>query len=200
MVYPLAPSHLEQEYNKHIPHNHRPPASACVSTQLPPATSSSVRVVNMIPTSAYLLSLAFPSLLPLMWPAIPKRRFPRLHHPCTHWVLQMHITHSRLNTRRNCPSATGRQLQMLLKRVVALLPSAYRLSAKEALYIVGVLMGWEEEKSCGRQLWHVRNVTICWEVPHHTCSGPSHECGHFIDFGARPVALDPRRFGSGCAV
>ena len=37
MVYRLAPSHPVQEYSRHIPRNHRLPASACVSTQLPPA-------------------------------------------------------------------------------------------------------------------------------------------------------------------
>lgn len=64
----------------------------------------------------------------------------------------MHITHPRLNTRRNRPSAVGRKLYMLFQRVVALLPPAYRFAAEETPYIVGVLVRWEEEESGGRQL------------------------------------------------
>lgn len=152
-AYQLAPSHPGQEYSKHTPRSHRHPASACESNPLPRATPSSAHSLPL-PNhpQTYLLSLTLPPLLPLMRPAIPKRRFPRLHHPRTHRVLHMHITHSCLNTRCDRPSAARRQLQMLLKRVVALFPPAYRFPAKEALYIVGVLVGWEEEESCSRKL------------------------------------------------
>lgn len=110
---------------------------------------------------SYLLDLAFPPFLALMWPFIGERRLPRLDHPVTRRIFLTELPILSLNHRDNSPPAVRRVFHMFHQRVITLFPPIKRFAAEEASDIIWVDLVWVVEESSFRELAYVSRSSKC---------------------------------------
>lgn len=100
-----------------------------------------------LPSHAYLLGLAFPSPLAVVWPPPCKGGLARRDHVWVIGVLGHVALHLGRNGSDDGPAAVCRMLEMLLNRAVALLPPVHALVAEKTNNIVGVVGERLEEET-----------------------------------------------------
>lgn len=87
-----------------------------------------------------------------MWPPSGEGCFTRVDHVGAAGVLRCKVSRFGLDGCKNGPSASRGVTQVLLKGIVALLPSVQPLMAQETDGIVGVVGGRTEVETCTSEL------------------------------------------------
>jgi hypothetical protein len=140
LACPRAPSHQEQVGSRCRWPYHQNPWWACISNR-PQPSRRRIRagVQGKGPCwpcwgmrSTYLLGLALPPPLSLVWPSSRECGLPRVHHAGVAGVVSTVIPKTGLNGCDDSPAAVRRQAYVLLDRVVAIFPSSDSFVTQEA--------------------------------------------------------------------
>ena len=113
-------------------------------------------------TRAYLFCLALEPLLRLVRPPSRKGCFPRLDHAGIERMNFPKVAKLGFDCRHHRPSTTGRMLQVLLERLIILLPPIKRLVAQETYNVVGAAGKRLKEESGFRELAMTCQWTVLW--------------------------------------